>query len=346
MGLRTIGHWSAEGNVRLDITVWYPTVRIARELNISQWPLRAAHNGKPVEGHFPLILLSHASPATRHSYHETAAWMASAGFVVAAMTHARDNMDNMSDLLTWEQLHDRAREISATIDVLVADPDISASIDKNRIGLLGFEAGGTAALLLGGALPDCHGWPGQCQSADSADMYCNAWGKKRIDKLCQTFPLGKSLADPRIKVVAAVSPGFGMLFSPNAFRHFYPPALIAIADQDRQNVPARHAAAIATMLGDKATVIDLKGADLGAVMSACPDSLALEMKEICRSVSPDRREEIHERLNAALTDFFVHWLGSDRNLPEIPAPPVLVQPANPEPKPKKPAQPRHKRRYR
>ena len=148
VGFRTLGQWSADTNLRLDVNIWYPSLRPPRELNYAPWTIAAARNGKPVEGRFPLLLLSHASPGTRFSYHDTAAWLASCGFVVAAPTHSQDCMDNMSLLFTWRQLETRAKELSSTIDLLLADQELAASIDKNRIGLLGFGTGGTAALQL------------------------------------------------------------------------------------------------------------------------------------------------------------------------------------------------------
>ena len=65
VGFRTLGQWSADTNLRLDVNIWYPSLRPPRELNYAPWTIAAARNGKPVEGRFPLLRLSHASPGTR-----------------------------------------------------------------------------------------------------------------------------------------------------------------------------------------------------------------------------------------------------------------------------------------
>lgn len=324
VGFRTVGEWSAESKLRLDINVWYPSIRPARLLNYAPWEISAAPGGKAVEGRFPLLLLSHASPGTRFSYHDTAAWLASCGFVVAAPTHSGDCMDNMDLLFTWPQLEVRARELSAVIDLLLANAEIAPSIDKNRIGALGFGAGGTAALLLGGALPDCGGWPDYCTRAGGQDVYCNPWAKTRIDKLCRSLPLTKSLADPRVKAVAAAAPAFGMLFGPASFRFFHPPLLLIAAEADAINRPARHVRALYELMEVKPRYLSLRGADAGALMSSCPESLAAELPELCLSVTPQQRQDIHRRLDDALSDFFLHYLGSSQNLPSIPPPPDLA----------------------
>lgn len=336
VGFRTLGQWSADTNLRLDVNIWYPSVRPSRELNYAPWTITAARNGKAVEGRFPLLLLSHASPGTRFSYHDTATKLASYGFVMAAPTHAQDCMDDMGLLFTWRQLESRTKELSGTIDLLLKDPELVASIDKNRIGLVGFGAGGTAALLLGGALPDCISWPVYCAKAGRQDIYCNRWSSDRVNSICRHLPLTKSLADPRIKAVAAVAPGFGMLFSTASFRYFYPPLLLIAAERDAMNRPGLHTDAIARLMNGKARYISLPGADTGALMSPCPESLATELPELCRSVDPEERSVIHQRMDDALSDFFLHFLGNGKNLPIIPQPPDLTPPPQPQAQPAAP----------
>lgn len=333
VGFRTLGQWSQDSGLRLDVSVWYPSVRPPRDLNYAPWEISAARSGKPVDGRFPLLLLSHDTAGTRFSYHDTAAWLASLGFVVAAPNHTADNMDNMDNLLTWRQLESRVDELSGTITLLLHDPEVEPSIDASRIGVIGFGAGGTAALLLGGALPDCDAWGAYCDKAAPNDMYCNAWARDRIDSLCKHLPLTKSLADTRVRAVAALAPGFGMLFSRRSFQWFYPPLLLVAAPDDSLNNTALHARRIFELMGRKPRWLSLPQADVGALMAPCPDSLAAELPELCRSVSEETRTAIHKRMKDALGDFFLHYLGSVRNLPHIPQPPDLTPPPPPKPKP-------------
>jgi predicted dienelactone hydrolase len=343
-GFRTLGQWRAEDRLRLDVNVWYPSVRAPRVLNYAPWEIVAALEGKAVEGRFPLLLLSHDSDGTRFSYHDTAARLASRGFVVAAVTHSADCMYNMDSLFTLAQLRSRALELSATLDLLLESPQTAQNIDHNRVGLIGFGAGAAAALLLGGALPDCAGWPGYCGRAGSGDSYCNPWAKKRIDKLCAELPLAASLADPRIKAIAAVAPGYAMLFGQNSFRYFYPPLFLIGAENDRIHPPALHADALASLLSGRARHVTLKNADAASLAAPCPESLEDELPELCRSVNPAGRDAVHQRLYDQLSDFFLHYLGSGRNLPLIPSPPALVKQEAPAPVPAPPAT--EKRRQR
>jgi predicted dienelactone hydrolase len=330
-GFRTFGQWRAEDKLRLDVNVWYPSAQPPRVLNYAPWEITAALGGKPAEGRFPLLLLSHDSGGTRFSYHDTAARLASRGFVVAAVTHPADCMYNMDSLFTLAQLRSRALELSATLDLLLESPQAAQGIDRNRIGLIGFGAGAAAALLLGGALPDCAGWPDYCGRAGSGNSYCSPWAKERISRMCAELPLTASLADPRIKAVAAVAPGYGMLFGQNSFRHFYPPLFLIGAENDRIHPPALHADALDSLLNGRARHVTLKEADAASLAAPCPESLEDELPELCRSVSSAGRKTIHQQLQGLLSDFFLHYLGNDKNLPIIPSPPDLAKQEAPVP---------------
>lgn len=341
-----MGQWRVEDKLRLDVNVWYPSVRRPRQLKFAPWEIEAALEGKAAEGRFPLLLLSHDTDGTRFSYHDTAARLAMRGFVVAAVTHSGDCMYNMDTLFSLEQLRQRAREISATLDLLSENAQTSQGIDANRIGIIGFGAGATTALLLGGALPDCGNWPEYCRRADSDDTYCGTWAKKRISELCAQLPLPSSLADPRIKAVAAVVPGSGMLFSQDSFRYFHPPLLLVGAENDKLRPPALHTDVLSRLLTGKARYVRIKNADSASFVAACPEPLEDDLPELCRTVSSADRNAIHQRMYALLSDFFLYYLGGEKNLPVIPDPPVLTKEEEPAPLPPPAPEKRRQRKPR
>ncbi|MBD5553018.1 MAG: hypothetical protein HDQ44_01635 [Desulfovibrio sp.] len=326
-GFRTFGAWQEDPQMRLDINVWYPATRQAKELNYPPWLINAALQARPAEGRFPLLVISHASPADRFSYHNLAEYLAKAGFVVVAPTHGHDCMNNMDDLFTWRQLERRATEINASLELISREKDLAAIIDQNRIGMIGFGSGATTALLLGGALPNCAGWPAYCGRAGKNDAYCSPWAIGRMDGLCQELPLKKSLADQRIKAIAAISPGFGMLFDAQSFTHFHPPLLLVDAGREQFNRPKFHCEPLARLIGSRARYLDLPGADAGSLIAPCSQALAEELPELCLSVPAEEKAAIQAKLASTLLAFFRHFLVITPNLPRIPAPPELTQPA-------------------
>jgi predicted dienelactone hydrolase len=243
----------------------------------------------------------------------------------------------MDDLFTGRQLEDRAKTLSATINLLLDNTDVAPGIDKNRIGALGFGSGGAAVLLLGGALPDCGDWKNYCADAmPKEDVYCNPWAKNRLNALCGSLPLTKSLADNRVGAVASVAPGYGMLFSRDSFRYFYPPLLLMAAEKDAVNLPALHAQSLYRLLNllDKKPLYHvLEGADAGALTAPCPYPIDAELPELCRSVTLRQRRSIHQNMQSSLSDFFLRHLGSSDSPPVIPPPPDLTPPPPPSPPP-------------
>lgn len=240
---------------------------------------------------------------------------------MVALTHGKDNLDNMEDLYSWGQLERRTSEIRQTLDKLLEDHDLSPHIDVARIGLLGFGSGASAALLLGGALPDCTDFRNLHNKTSISDTYP---ATAKISLICQNFPLRKSLADPRIKAIAAIAPGFGFIFNAGSFKYFYPPLLLATTGKDILNNPATNSEYLGRLLGQRAFYLDLPLADTGALLDECPQNLAAELPELCKSVTESERQALRKVLASSLLTFFNRFL--IKELPQIPAPPELSPP--------------------
>ncbi len=140
-----------------------------------------------------------------------------------------------------------------------------------------------------------------------------------------------------------MAPGYGMLFGPTSFRHFYPPLLLVVAGAEKLDRAELHAGSIARVPGLKATVLELPQADTGALMAPCPPRIASELPELCLSVTPETRAALAHRLDGALAEFFLRHLGSSAHVPVIPAPPDLTPPAPKAPAPAAPARPQKRR---
>lgn len=328
-GFRTIGVWMPENGMRMDMCIWYPASRQEHSLNYMPWIVNGALNARPAQGPFPLLVISHPTPGTRFSYHGLAEALAREGFVIAALQHARDSMSNMDDMFTWKQLASRANEIASAIDIILNDQELSGCVAPERVGLIGLGSGGAAALLLGGALPNCASWENYCDRAPGGDPYCAKWTREKISNICANFPLRRSLADPRIKAICVIAPGYGMLFDKQSFEYFYPPVLLVGAGRDKFNRAAMHCEPLARILGKKAKYLDLPTADAGALMSPCPPALEQEVPELCNSVTAEERERVGAKLQGALLAFFSHYLKGE-SAPSIPQPPDLQPQPPPE----------------
>ncbi len=323
-GFRTLGVWKSETSLRLNLAIWYPARRTPTQLDYGDWTFRASRNASPVTGKHPLIILSHDSSGSRFSLHQLAGALAREGFVVVAPTHPGDNLDDLSWLFTTEQLTGRARDISATLDVIFDTPVLEAMTDPTRVGLLGVGPGGAAALLAAGACPDPAGWTdycaraalarqaaGQASSRDKADalLYCSDWAVPRMAATAADPELPKSRRDGRVRAVAVVAPWYGMFFSAEALASVRIPVLLVSAENDRRNPSLFHVEAIRKALPNPPAHVVLPDADAASLLSPCSPSLAETWPELCRGADARLRRDVQDKLARAACAFFLEHLG-------------------------------------
>lgn len=65
-----------------------------------------------------------------------------------------------------------ARDVSAALDLALADPALAPRIDPERIAVLGFSMGGGTALQLAGARFDRAAYHAYCQHTGAAGRDC------------------------------------------------------------------------------------------------------------------------------------------------------------------------------
>ena len=109
----------------------------------------------PITGaKLPLVVFSHGTAGWFGGHHDTAAALADAGFVVAAINHSGDNGNDRSKSDDLSVFGSRPADMVRLIDFLLQDWKDKAIVDSARIGLFGFSNGGYTGLALIGAAPD------------------------------------------------------------------------------------------------------------------------------------------------------------------------------------------------
>jgi len=105
----------------------------------------------------PLIVISHGMLEDMFSHHDTAEFLADAGFAVVTLNHpqdssssSKDTVDNISSFLV------RPVDIERAISFVLSHSQAVVDIDSRRIGFFGFSRGGYTGLILAGAIPDFH----------------------------------------------------------------------------------------------------------------------------------------------------------------------------------------------
>jgi len=161
-GIRDFAIPADENGQRILAELWTPCAAPASEIvvNNDTWPvaIRGVKDCAIPQKNLPFVIISHGLFGDRFSHHDTAEFLADAGFAVVSLNHTQDsvlsyNAKSASDISPFLV---RPIDIKRVIDWLTVHPPAGVEIDQNRIGLFGFSRGGYTGLVLSGAVPDFH----------------------------------------------------------------------------------------------------------------------------------------------------------------------------------------------
>jgi predicted dienelactone hydrolase len=169
--------------------------------------------GAPPSGtRFPLVVISHGTGGGPLGHVDTAEALAAAGFVVAAPMHRGDNFQDQKLVGRPEWMASRSRDVSTSIDYMLQKWAGREQLDPKRVGIFGFSAGGTTALIAAGGVPDLGRLASHC--AAQREFVCTI--------VAEQFGTAASpprwTHDPRVAAAVVAAPGLGFLFEPAALR--------------------------------------------------------------------------------------------------------------------------------
>lgn len=194
--------------------VWYPCAAPPQDIkigdsSIGEMTVAGAKDCALISDKLPLVVISHGRTGWFVGHHDTAAVMADAGFVVAAINHPGDNAYDKSRVDSLSVLVERPADIKRLIDfMLQAWPDASR-IDAQRVGLYGFSMGGYTGLVVIGGNPDLRKGLAQCDR--SSFRACEQLENNEP-------PGGAPMHDPRVKAAVIVDPALGFLFPADSLK--------------------------------------------------------------------------------------------------------------------------------
>jgi predicted dienelactone hydrolase len=152
-GFRMIEVPSDADHAAITGAMWYPCPQPPGEIDLGKFRITGTKDC-PVHGdHLPLVVISHGSLGAYFDHYDTAAALADAGFVVAAISHRGDNVPTMNDAADPAVMFERPESIVRLIDFMISASPAASHIDSKRIGFFGFSAGGFTGLQLMGADP-------------------------------------------------------------------------------------------------------------------------------------------------------------------------------------------------
>ncbi|SON57555.1 Lipase 1 [Hartmannibacter diazotrophicus] len=199
----------------VDATVWYPVkTPTYRGLVGDDAVFRGtyANVGAAVaDGTRPLVLLSHGSGGNMDSLGWLSSALARRGMMVLAVNHPGSTSGDSSPRRSL-RFDERAADLSAALDKLLADPAFGPHVDRSHVTALGFSLGGATALHLGGARLDPQKYREYCDrfGAEAADCHFFARGSVDFTDVPKGFTADAK--DPRVTTIVTIDPGmtYGM----------------------------------------------------------------------------------------------------------------------------------------
>ena len=177
--------------------VWSPCSMPAEKIVLGPLVIDAVKNC-PLSGErLPLVVISHGTGGSFLGHHDTAAALADAGFVVAAISHPGDNFQDRSRQTHLSVFATRPNDMKRLLDYMLASWQGHDKLDTARIGIFGFSRGGYTALAAIGSVPNWTIRKDLCPPGSTIPA-CEEISRKE-------FP-APPVPDPRIKAAVIADP--------------------------------------------------------------------------------------------------------------------------------------------
>lgn len=314
----------AQHRSTLRITVWYPAAPDAREN-----PLVIGPPDRPLfdvgtvaldaafakDEQYPTILLSHGFGGSARMMGWFGIAMARRGYVVAAVDHPGNNdLDELTmagAILWW----DRVEDLRSALDAIGKDRTIGPRLDRGRLGVAGFSAGGFAALAAVGARPDplrflrfCRNNPedGDCQPDEefAATMEERAQALARPEFSADVARASEDHTIAELRAAFAIAPAWVQSFEPASLSSIRVPVHIAQGDSDAVEPPKATGLAAAVAI-PQARIDLLPGVGHYDFLSTCTEAGRIA---IPACASAHHQEEAHRQAISAAEGFFGRFL--------------------------------------
>lgn len=287
------------GSGPVAVAVWYPT-------SSTPWPttftgsgfLSVAADGDVSGNKMPLVVISHGNGGSAMSHVDLALALASAGYVVAAPTHAGDNFADQSRQAAPALFSQRAGQIRSTLDFVLEQWSGRSHVDASRVGAYGMSAGGFTVLTLVGGTPRMDAIAEHCRQ--TPEFICQVLASLKSPLLASGDHSGEFKSDGRIKAAVIAAPGLGFTFKERGLAQVHVPVQIWSGDKDQTVPAATNTDIIVEGLGSLAEPHVLVGATHFSFLAPCT---LIKPKPFCSDSPGFDREKVHDEMNAQVVEF-------------------------------------------
>ena len=273
--------------------VWSPCSTPPGRIDLAPLVLQGTRDCPLTGQGLPLIVMSHGTGGSALGHHDTAATLADAGYVVAAISHPGDNFQDLSRQGHLSAFATRPVDMKRLTDYMLGAWHRHAQLDASKVGLFGFSRGGYTGLVTIGAVPDWTLRQDLCPPESSRPL-CGEIRRKELP--------APPARDARIRAAVIVDPlsvfdakGLGQVGIPVQLwasalgGDGVTPQSVETVRQGLPSAPDWHVAANAGHF---------------AFLAPCPPALVEAMPAICRDAAGFDRVAFHQTFNAQVLAFF------------------------------------------
>ena len=283
------------GHPIIPVAIWYPTNAKPGFVMLGLSGEHVASDGAVAGTSLPLVVISHGTGGGLMSHADTAIALAEKGFVVAAPMHPGDNFRDSSDVGKADWLPNRARQVQRVVDMMTRSWKDRAHLDPRKIGIFGFSAGATTALIAIGGTPDLSRIASQC--AQHPEFVCQLTKPAEFQNVKPvSWP-----SDQRISAAVIAAPGLGFTFEPQGLSNVHAAIQLWSGGSD-QTVPySTNAGTVSRLLGNSAESHVVPGAVHYSFLMPCG---LIGPPQLCRDPKGFDRAAFHKDFNDAVVKFF------------------------------------------
>lgn len=302
VGMRALAFIDPSDGGMTRAVVWYPTNAPETPVRCGPFTFQVAEGGPVAEGRHPLVVLSHGSGGSAFGHADTAMALARRGYVVAAVHHRGNAFDDDRDAGTERMWRKRPAQLSATLDRLLAEPELADRLDGERVGALGFSAGGYTVLVAAGGVAELGRIAAHCRTPPVGERFCHLGNEETQARV--------EARDARIRAAVLMAP-VGVPFSRDGLAGVTIPIRLYRAERDEQ-IAASQVEGLRDRLPVPPAYEVVRDAGHFAFLMPVPAAIAAEVGPPAWDPPGFDRAAFHERLNAEIADFFDRALAIER----------------------------------
>lgn len=276
---------SDPGHGSITVAIWYPAN-----------PASGGTSSPAIVGtHLPLVVISHGTGAGPISHIDTAQALAAAGFVVVAPMHPGDNFQDDKDVGKPQWLVNRSRHVSRVIDFMLTEWAGHDRLNPHAIGIFGFSAGATTALIAIGGTPDLGRVAPHC--AQQREFVCGIMAPPSAAEAAK--PVWTH--DGRIAAAVVAAPGLGFTFEPSGLTQVRVPVQLWAGSEDRTVPYETNTAIVRRLLPQPPEFHKVDGAVHLSFLAPCDPQTP---PALCQDRPGFDRQAFHRDFDRAVVDFF------------------------------------------